>query len=67
MEVTLYSIGCPQCKVLEMLLERNKINYNLVMGAEEMQKRGFKSAPILEVNGEAMAFPAAMKWIKGEK
>lgn len=67
MEVTLYSIGCPQCKVLEMLLKRNEIRYNLVEGAEEMQKRGFKSAPILEVDGEAMNFSKAMKWIKGEK
>lgn len=47
MTVTLYSTGCPQCKVLKTKLERANIKYRLVENQETMIAMGFHSAPML--------------------
>ena len=62
--ITLYSTGCPQCSVLKRKLDAANIQYDLVEDQEEMIRLGFKSAPILSVNGNALSFSDAIKWIK---
>jgi len=59
----LYTIGCPNCKVLERRLEAKKIPYDTVTDLEIMKQKGIKSAPFLEVDGELMNFGKALQWV----
>lgn len=61
--VTLYSTGCPKCRILETKLNQAGIKYNLVDNEDVMIEKGFMSAPMLEVEGNIMGFGDAMKWV----
>ena len=51
--------------MLEKKLEQNVINFEKVedFDLQEMIDKGFKTAPILYVDGEYMIFTDAVKWI----
>ena len=61
--ITLYTTHCPQCEVLQSKLDMKNIEYNVIEDVKEMKKKGFLSVPILEINGEAFTFGAAIKWV----
>ena len=61
--ITLYSTHCPKCVVLEKKLQSKEIEFTLVEDQDEMIKKGFMSAPMLEVDGKIMDFVEANKWI----
>lgn len=63
MIVTLYSTNCPRCVVLEKKLQNAGINFSINNNIEEMLALGFLEAPILMVDGKAMAFKEANDWI----
>lgn len=62
--ITLYSTGCPKCRVIETKLNEKDIQYIKVTDVNEMTKLGFKSAPILEIDGKILNFGDAIRWIK---
>lgn len=66
MNVTLYTIHCPKCKVLAMKLDKTGIPYSVVDNEDEVIEKGrssnMPSAPLLEVDGEVMDFSNAIKW-----
>ena len=64
MKVIVYSTHCPMCNVLEKKLSSANINYEIIDDMEVMQQKGFKTAPVLEVDGEAMNFKPALEWVK---
>lgn len=61
--VILYTIHCPKCKVLEKKLTSENIKFEINENIEDMMNKGFKTAPILEVDGEFYDFSQAIKWI----
>lgn len=61
--VICYSIGCPQCLVLEKKLKQKNIDFELVSDKNIMTEKGFKSVPQLEVDGVLMGYKDAVKWI----
>lgn len=63
--VILYTTHCPRCNVLEKKLLQKGIEFEAKtdFNKEEMVKRGFASAPLLEVDGKIMAFSEANEWI----
>jgi len=67
MNITLYTIGCPKCSVLEKKLEQKGIQYLSNSSEDEMQMRGFTSMPMLVVEDDAgetvMDFSTAVKWV----
>lgn len=65
MNITLYSTGCPQCKVLKTKLDQAGIQYNTVTDQAVMAAMGFRSAPILQVDNETYKFADAIKWVRG--
>ena len=65
--ITLYSTHCPKCIVLEKKLEAKNIEFTLVEDQDLMIEKGFMSAPILEVDGEAMDFTKAVKWVNEQE
>lgn len=52
-EVILYHTDtCPICKMIEILLKQNNIEYVSNKDIEEMSRLGINHPPVLSVNGE---------------
>lgn len=62
----LYSTNCPKCRIREKELNKRKIEYELVTDKDLMMKKGFSSAPKLEIEGRILDFPDAFRWILGQ-
>lgn len=63
MNITLYTTHCPMCNILENLLEKKGLSYEVVDDINVMIEKGFKAAPILEVDGNVYTYPQAKLWI----
>ena len=63
MQTILYSTGCPKCNVLKTKLTQKGVDFKLIEDADAMISKGFTSAPMLEVDGNAMDFMDAVKWV----
>ena len=61
----LYSNFCPRCIVLKAKLDEKGLEYETSDDMQELIDLGFKTVPVLEVDGEYMDFGKAMKWIQG--
>lgn len=64
MKVVFYTIGCPQCLLVERKLKEKCISYDEKNDIEEMISLGFKHAPILVVDDKVMGVKDALNWIK---
>lgn len=68
MHVVLYTTHCPRCKILEKKLQQKGILYAENDNVDEMIAMGFKTAPLLGVDGaKPMDFGEAIKWIKEQE
>ena len=56
---------CPKCKILLAKLDEKGLEYETSDDMQELIDLGFKTVPVLEVDGEYMDFGKAMKWIQG--
>lgn len=63
MTVTLFTTHCPKCKVIEKKLAQKNIEYKMVEDINIMKEKGFKSLPMLEVDGQVFNFIEANKWV----
>ena len=55
--ITLFSTGCPKCKVLEKKLENNNISYIKNNNIEEILSLGIEEVPIIKLeNGKLLNF-----------
>lgn len=64
--IILYTTHCPQCKALEMKLNKKKIEYIKCDDQKKMKELGFSSAPILDVDGTTYNFANAIKWVNSQ-
>ena len=62
--VKLYSTHCPKCKILTIKLQQKNINFTEIDDIAVMQSLGFKSAPMLSVDGKIMDFNKALAWVR---
>lgn len=62
--ITLYTIDCPKCKVLEKKLDNAKIPYEVCKDIETMENMGFTQCPQLQVENDIYDFNKALEWIK---
>lgn len=66
--ITLYSSPtCPVCRCLKMKLDEHNIEYNETHDTEPLVERHILKLPVLEVNGNFMLAPEAIKWINSLK
>lgn len=63
MEVILFTTHCPKCKVLETKLKKKNIEFSEEENIQILIDKGYKSAPMLSVDGEMMLFQDAVKWV----
>ena len=60
---TLYTTDCPKCRLLKKKLDQKKVKYNEVTDVQEMISKGFKSVPVLEVDGEDFSYEEAVAYL----
>ena len=63
MKIVLFSTKCPRCNVLEKKLQQKNISYEEINDVEIMEKKGYLSVPVLEVDDKSMNFKQAVDWI----
>lgn len=61
--ITLYTIDCPKCRILEKKLEQANIQYEVCKDRETIVSKGFDLMPVLDVDGQIMGFSEAVKWV----
>ena len=66
-EIILYSTGCPRCKELKIMLDKNGIKYSINQDVQEMKTLGFSTVPILKINNEFLNYTQAVKWLMNNK
>lgn len=63
-QIIVYTIGCPKCQVLEKKLKQKQIPFQTCDDLEIMREKGFKMAPMMEVDGKVYDFNAALKYLR---
>lgn len=66
MTIKLYTTHCPQCKALEMKLNKKSLEYTIDDNIKKMKELGFASAPILQVDDKYYNFSEAVKWVNAQ-
>lgn len=61
--ITLYSTGCPKCKVLFKKLEQKNINFQVCNDFNIMTEKQIVALPVLEIDGKLLGFKSAVDWI----
>jgi glutaredoxin len=65
LQITLYTTEhCPVCSMVKNTLKQKGVEFNIVNDIEIMTMKGFKSAPMLEVDESIMNAKDAINWIK---
>ncbi len=68
MNIILYTVDCPKCKVLEKKLNNANISFEVCKDTKLMAERNISKLPMLEVDGEMLTFKEAVDMInKGVK
>lgn len=63
-KITLYTIHCPACVILENKLKEKNIQYNTITDRNVMKNLNFINLPVLEVNGQFLNYYQAWKWVE---
>lgn len=63
--IVLYSNGCPKCRTLEQLLNKEHIEYVVDSDINHMIKHGIQAVPVLQIgDGKLLSFDEAIQWIR---
>jgi len=62
--ITLFSTGCPKCRILEQKLNQSNINYTISDDIQEVIDAGFMTAPVLKIDDKYYDFGSAVKLVK---
>lgn len=62
--MVLYTTGCPRCEMLEKLLNDKGMKYEVCTDKDVMAGKGFKTVPMLEVDGKTMNYKDAVRWVQ---
>ena len=63
MNIILYTVDCPKCKVLEKKLNNANISFQVCKDTKLMAERNISKLPMLEVDGEMLTFKEAVDMI----
>lgn len=65
--IILYTTHCPMCKMLRLKLDKANIQYEICDDVDLMISKGYKKAPMLEVDGNVMSLKEALTWLEENK
>ncbi len=60
----LYTTHCPKCSILKTKLDEAGLEYETVTDIETIAEKGFRTVPMLEIDGKILDFAQAIKYIK---
>lgn len=63
MNIILYTVDCPKCKVLEKKLNNANISFEICKDTKLMAEKNISKLPMLEVDGEMLTFKEAVDMI----
>ena len=63
MNIILYTVDCPKCKVLEKKLNNANISFEVCKDTKLMAGRNISKLPMLEVDGKMLTFKEAVDMI----
>lgn len=61
--MTLYTIGCPKCTILEKKINEKGIKYEICEDTGTMINKGIDELPVLEMDGKLMNFKEAVDYV----
>ena len=61
--ITLYTTGCPRCKVLETKLNQTGLKFGVVNDPKKIIEMGFVTAPVMTVDGKPFGFKEAINYL----
>lgn len=65
--ITIYSTGCPKCKIAERLLNSKNIKYELNTNLDEINpiadEKNIDSVPFADINGKIVDSKSLFDWI----
>ena len=64
--ITLFSTGCPKCRVLEQKLNAKNIDFIKSSDIQEVIDQGFMSVPVLKIDDKYYDFKQGVDWINNE-
>lgn len=67
MNIILYTIDCPRCKVLEKKLQQKGINYSICNDIKIMTEKNIQELPVLSIDEKLYQYKEALNWINGGK
>lgn len=62
--IILYTTHCPLCKALKAKLDQKHIQYSVCEDIDIMIEKGFKRAPMLEVDENIYSYKEALVWLE---
>ena len=63
MNIILYTVDCPKCKVLEKKLNNANISFEVCKDTKLMAEKNISKLPMLEVDGKMLTFKEAVDMI----
>ena len=63
MNIILYTVDCPKCKVLEKKLNNANISFEICKDTKLMAEKNISKLPMLEVDGKMLTFKEAVDMI----
>lgn len=61
--ILMHQDGCPQCKMVEMLLKKYNIEYDSCKDVDKMIELGITHTPAIIVEGDKLQGKDMMNWI----
>lgn len=66
-EITMYSTGCPMCRVLRSKLDAKQIEYKVNTSIEDMEALGLTRVPALMIDGKLFVQADAIRWVNQQQ
>ncbi len=67
-KVVFYTIHCPKCKILQMLMDKKNINFEVIDNKDTVMlvaaEHNIQSAPFALINGVCYDTKQLQEWIK---
>lgn len=62
--IKLYTTNCPKCNILKAKLAEKNVDFEICNDVDLMINLGFKSSPMLEVDGKILNYLESINWLK---
>lgn len=66
--ITVYTIHCPACDILEKKLKNKNIPYNIIDNEDVLRKLEIDTFPMMSINnGQLLTYKEARQWVDAQE